>query len=181
MSRVGKQPITVPNGVEVKISGGLVSIKGKNGTLEREVRPEVEVKLDEGKLWVTRKGEETQSRAFHGLERSLLNNMVLGVSQGFEKILDVIGVGYRVDVKGSTVELGLGYSHPINFALPENVKASLLKEGRDVALKLESPDKQLLGQTAARIRSLRPPEPYKGKGVKYRDEVIKRKAGKAGK
>lgn len=185
MSRIGKAPVTLPKGVKAKIESGVVLVEGPKGKLERTVRPEVEVALEEtdgvSALVVKRKDDEKQSRAFHGMERALLANMVHGVAEGFEKILEVNGVGYRAEVKGKDLNLGLGYSHDILFKVPEGVKASVLKEGRDIAVKLEGVDKQLVGQTAAQIRALRPPEPYKGKGVKYRGEHIRRKAGKAGK
>ncbi len=181
MSRIGKLPIELPDGVKAEIAGHLVKVQGPKGSLERTVREEVTVVLEDGKLVLTRKDDTKESRAFHGMERALVNNMVTGVSQGFEKILELIGVGYRADVKGNVINLGLGYSHDIDFPVPEGVTASLLKEGRDVALKLESIDRQLLGQVAAKIRGLRKPEPYKGKGVRYRGEQIRRKAGKAGK
>ena len=181
MSRIGKQPIPLPSGVKAHIAGQLLKVEGPKGKLDRTVRPEVTMEVVDGALVFTRKDDSKASRAFHGLERSLASNMVQGVSEGFSKELAFVGVGYKADVKGNTVELNLGFSHPINFPLPQGVKATLEKEGRDSWLKLESIDKQLLGQVAAQIRSLRPPEPYKGKGVRYRDEQVRRKAGKAGK
>ncbi len=185
MSRIGNQPIVMPQGVKVTIKAvgeaQHLVVEGPKGKLERGMRPEVSVAQEENQLVLTRKDDSKPARAFHGLERALINNMVVGVSEGYEKQLAFIGVGYRADVKGNTLNLGLGYSHPIDFELPEGVKGSLLKEGREIFVKLESIDKQLLGQVAAQIRSLRPPEPYKGKGVRYRGEVVKTKAGKAGK
>ena len=181
MSRIGKQPIPIPQGVKAVIAGQVIKVEGPKGKLEREVRPEVSVKEEEGQLLVERKDDSKSARAFHGMERSLLNNMIVGVSEGYSKELELVGVGYRAEVKGNVLNLSLGYSHPIDFDLPESVKASLIKEGRDTFVKLESIDKQMLGQTAAEIRSLRPPEPYKGKGVRYRGEQIRTKAGKAGK
>lgn len=181
MSRIGKQPIVVPKGVKAIIAGQLLKVEGPKGKLEREIRPEISLKLDGEKIVLERANEEKSVRAFHGMERALVNNMVHGVMHGFEKELQLIGVGYRADSKGNTLNLALGYSHPIDFELPQGVKGTVIKEGRDVSIKLESVDKQLLGQTAARIRSLRKPEPYKGKGVRYKDEVIKMKAGKSGK
>jgi large subunit ribosomal protein L6 len=148
--------------------------------LSREIRPEIAVEV--GSDFITcNPRAEGEHKAFHGMERALINNMVVGVSEGYEKILEINGVGYRADVRGNIVDLNLGFSHPCEFALPEGVQASLLKEGRSVAVKLEAADKQLLGETAARIRSLRPPEPYKGKGIRYRGEEVRRKAGKTGK
>jgi large subunit ribosomal protein L6 len=181
MSRIGKQPISLPSGVKASIAGQLLKLEGPKGKLERELRPEVKVTEEDGSLVFERIDDSKQSRAYHGLERSLAQNMVQGVSEGFVKELALVGVGYRAEVKGKSVELHLGYSHPIDFALPEGIKAELLKEGRESFLKLEGIDKQRLGQVAAEIRALRPPEPYKGKGVRYRDEQVRRKAGKAGK
>ena len=181
MSRIGKQPIAIPDGVKVDISGQDVKVEGPKGKLARSVRPEISIELKDKKLLVTRTEETQEANAFHGLERSLLNNMVSGVTEGFEKILEVNGVGYRAKVKGDILELGLGFSHSIDFKVPEGIKASLLKEGKGIAVKIEGPDKQLVGQVAAQIRSLRPPEPYKGKGVRYRGEYVRIKAGKSGK
>ena len=181
MSRIGKQPIAIPKGVKAVIAGQLLKVEGPKGKLQRELRPEVVVAQDGEELVLTRKDDTKQSRAFHGMERALVFNMVQGVSAGFERELALIGVGYRAEMKGSVVNLALGYSHPIDFPLPEGVKATVVKDGRDLFLKLESIDKQLLGLTAAKIRALRKPEPYKGKGVRYRNEVVKMKAGKTGK
>lgn len=181
MSRIGKQPIELPQGVKATIAGQALKIQGPKGTLEREVRPEVKVEMADGKLVFTRMRDDRFSRAFHGMERALANNMVIGVSTGFEKQLELVGVGYRVEQKGDTLVFSLGYSNPIEFKVPQGVKGCLVKEGRDFFVKLESIDKQLLGEVAAEIKSLRPPEPYKGKGVRYRGELIRTKAGKAGK
>lgn len=181
MSRIGKQPVALPSGVKANIAGQLLKLEGPKGKLERELRPEVKITEEDGSLVFTRADDSKPSRAFHGLERSLVQNMVTGVSEGFSKELALVGVGYKADVKGKIIELHLGFSHPINFPLPDGVTAELLKEGRDSFIKLSSIDKQKLGQVAAEIRSLRPPEPYKGKGVRYRNEEVRRKAGKAGK
>lgn len=181
MSRIGKQPIEVPDGVKVAVAEGILKVEGPKGKMEREFRPEVSMAVEDGKLVVARSSDDKEVRAFHGLERALASNMVQGVSTGFEKILNVKGVGYRAEVKGKILNLGLGYSHEIDFPIPEGIKASVLKEGREIAVKIEGVDKQLVGQVSAQIRSLRPPEPYKGKGVAYRGEQIRRKAGKAGK
>lgn len=181
MSRIGKQPIELPKGVTAEIAGQLVRVKGPKGTLERTVRPEITVKLVDGVLQCERKEDTQKSRAFHGLERALIRNMVQGVFEGYVKELDLIGVGYRADMKGNAINLALGYSHTIDFPLPAGVKGSVLKENRDLTVRLEGVDKQLLGQVAAKIRSLRPPEPYKGKGVRYKGEEVRRKAGKSGK
>jgi large subunit ribosomal protein L6 len=181
MSRIGKQPVVLPKGVKAVIAGQLLKVEGPKGKAERNIRPEISVKQEGETLLLTRQSDEKKVRAYHGLERALVHNMVQGVSQGFEKELQLIGVGYRADSKGSTLNLALGHSHPIDFVLPAGVKGTVVKEGRDISIKLESVDKQLLGQTAAQIRGLRKPEPYKGKGVRYKGEVIKMKAGKSGK
>ena len=181
MSRIGNHPIAIPKGVKVELAGQRVKVEGPKGKTERVMRPEISCKLEGETLVFTRKDDSKVCRAYHGLERALVNNMVQGVSAGYEKILDIIGVGYRVDVKGDVVDLALGFSHPVEFKLPQGIKANLIKEGREVALRLEGIDKQLVNETAARIRRIRPPEPYKGKGVRYRGEVIKLKAGKTGK
>ena len=183
MSRVGNQPIALPKGVKVSVHGQQVVVEGPKGKLERSVQPCILVSFNDEskKILLTRNNEEKVTRAFHGMERALINNMVKGVSEGFEKILEARGVGYKMDVQGSVVELNVGYSHPVKFELPQGIQASLLKEGREFAVKLEGIEKQLVGQVAARIRAVRPPEPYKGKGIRYRGEEIKLKAGKTGK
>lgn len=181
MSRVGKQPIALPKGVSAIVAGQLLAVEGPKGKLERQVRPEIQVEIVDGKIIFTRRDEAKQTRAFHGLERAIANNMVHGVSEGFEKQLELVGVGYRVEMKGDNFNFALGYSHDIEFPMPKGVKGSVVKEGRETYVKLEGIDRQVIGQTAARIRALRPPEVYKGKGVRYRGEVIKTKAGKAGK
>lgn len=185
MSRVGKHPITVPKGVKVAIEGAAgaqtIKVEGPKGKIERKMTSPIKAEMSGDTIVLTRANEETPTKALHGLERALLANMVKGVSDGFIKELDLIGVGYRADMKGNTVNLALGYSHPIDFPLPAGVKGSVVKEGRDITVRLEGVDKQLVGQVAAQLRSLRPPEPYKGKGVRYKGEVVKQKAGKAGK
>lgn len=181
MSRVGRAPISIPKGVKVNLQGQMIMVEGPKGKLSREVRPEILVEVNSDSITCSQRNEGNRHSAFHGMERALINNMVVGVTEGYEKILEINGVGYRADVKGNVVDLNLGFSHPVEFALPEGINASLLKEGRAIAVKLEGVDKQLLGQTAAQIRSLRPPEPYKGKGVRYRGEEVRRKAGKTGK
>lgn len=181
MSRIGKNPVEIPKGVKAEVIGKLLKIEGPKGKLERTVRREIDVKLEDGRVVFTRSNDAKESRAYHGLERSLAANMVKGVTEGFVKELQLIGVGYRADTKGNTLSLGLGYSHPIDFELPKGVSGKVLKEGRDIFVQLEGIDKQLVGQVAAEIKSLRPPEPYKGKGVRYRGEFVKIKAGKAGK
>ncbi len=185
MSRIGKVPVGIPKGVKAIIAGQLLKVEGPKGKLERSLRPEISAKVEGETIVFTRKEETQQARAFHGLERSLAQNMVKGVATGFEKTLQLIGVGYRADAVGKTLTLALGYSHTIDFVLPEGIVGTVIKEGRDTAIKLESANKELLGQVASKIRMLRPPEPYKGKGILYvvdgQLEKIKRKAGKSGK
>ncbi len=178
MSRIGKLPIEVPSGVNVTIQGATISVKGPKGTLSREIHPLATVKQEGNTLIVTRKDDTKASKAIHGLTRALVNNMVVGVSEGFRKELLVIGVGYKVEEKGGKLILHLGYSHPIDFPLPKGITAKVERQ-KEIKITLEGYDKELLGLTAARIRALRPPEPYKGKGVLYGGEVIQRKAGKA--
>lgn len=177
MSRIGKQPVPVPDGVEVRINGRDVSVKGPKGQLQRTFRG-VTFTLDDGAVTVTPDSQSTQDRAFWGLGRSLLDNMVVGVTQGFSRELEINGVGYRAAVKGNAVEFNLGYSHPINFPMPDGVKIEVDKQ---TLVKVSGISKEAVGQTAAQIRALRPPEPYKGKGVKYVGEHIRRKVGKAAK
>jgi large subunit ribosomal protein L6 len=182
MSRIGRLPVTLPKGVKAEIAGQLLKVEGPKGKVERRIRPEVKVELANSELQFSRANDERASRAFHGMERALVNNMVLGVAEGFNKELELIGVGYRADMTGSNMlNLALGYSHQIDFPLPQGIKGSVIKDGRQTFIRLEGIDKQLVGQVAAQIRSLRKPEPYQGKGVRYKGEVIKLKAGKAGK
>ena len=178
MSRIGKNPITIPDKVEVTINGQTVTVKGPLGTLSRTFRPEVTITQEGNVLVVTRKGEDRLSRALHGLSRTLLNNMVQGVSTGFTKNLEIVGVGYRAQVQGKTLVLSLGYSHPVEIDAPEGIE---FKVEANTKLAVSGPDKETVGQIAALIRSKRPPEPYKGKGVRYAGEKIRRKAGKSGK
>ena len=179
MSRIGKLPVEVPSGVEVTVDGDTVTVTGPKGTLSHTLVGGITVsKGDDGSLSVTRPNDEREAKALHGLSRTLVANMVQGVTQGFERKLEIVGVGYRVQAKGSTLEFALGYSHPIVVEAPDGI-----------AFAVESPtkftvsgiDKQQVGQTAANIRKLRKPEPYKGKGIRYADERVRRKAGKAGK
>lgn len=181
MSRVGKAPIQVPANVQVNVSkGNLVTVKGPKGELMQQIDTDLSIEMEDGVLSVKRPTEQKRHRALHGLYRSLLNNMVQGVSEGFVRELELVGVGYRANATGQLLELTLGYSHPIFFYLPDEVKVATSQEkGKNPIVRLESSDKQLLGQVAAKIRSLRKPEPYKGKGVKYTDEVLRRKAGKS--
>jgi large subunit ribosomal protein L6 len=176
MSRIGKKPIKVPKAVDVNVEGDVLSVKGPKGTLKQKLQPNVEIKVDKGEICFLIADQTAESRSLHGLYRSLCANMVHGVDQGFEKALDIVGVGYRAELKGKVAVFSLGYSHPIEFPLPEGIDARIDK----TRIILSGADKQLVGLTAAKIRSLRKPEPYKGKGIKYVDEVIRRKAGKSG-
>jgi large subunit ribosomal protein L6 len=176
VSRIGKLPVTIPSGVKVAVDSSGVRLEGPKGKLQTTLPPGVEVKVDGNVVRVERRNDERKSRAIHGLTRKLIANMAQGVSQGFSRVLDINGVGYRAEVKGQEIHMTLGYSHPVVFPLPAGISASV---ERQIIITLTSADRQLLGETAAKIRSLRPPEPYKGKGIKYREELIKRKAGKA--
>jgi large subunit ribosomal protein L6 len=180
MSRIGKAPIEIPAGVEISVSkGNVVTVKGKKGTLTQQIDADLTVEMEDGVLTVKRPTEQQRHRAMHGLYRSLINNMVEGVSNGYTKDLEVIGVGYRAANTGQLLELTLGYSHPVMFYVPEEVKVeAVMEKGKNPIVKLESHDKQLLGQVAARIRAFRKPEPYKGKGIRFVGEEIRRKAGK---
>ncbi len=178
MSRIGKQPIAVPDGVDITITDGNVKVKGTKGELEYAFLPLVEVTLEEGNILVNRKKDDKESRAVHGLTRALINNMVIGVSKGFEKRLQIIGVGYRAQASGSKITLHLGYSHPIEYTAPEGVNIEMDKKEKNVVI-VSGINKQAVGEAAANIRKFRPPEPYKGKGIRYSDEYVHRKAGKA--
>ncbi len=175
MSRIGNKPIPVPSGVKVNIKGSHVKVTGPQGTLERDIRPEVGLTQKDDNLFVKVKDNSKRTVAFSGLTRSLVNNMVVGVHEGFKKALIVEGVGYKVDVSKDVLTLNVGYSNPVKFSLPQGVRASVDKTN----IVLESINKELLGLTAARIRAIRKPEPYKGKGIRYADEHIVRKVGKA--
>jgi large subunit ribosomal protein L6 len=178
MSRIGKQPIDIPQGVKVDLSDKAIKVKGPKGELECVLKDEVTVEVDGSVIRVSRRDDSRQATSLHGLTRSLISNMVKGVSEGFEKRLEIVGVGYKAEAKGSSLNLILGYSHPINYELPKGITASVEKL---TSIILKGTDKQLVGQVASEIRDFRPPEPYKGKGIKYADEVIRRKAGKAAK
>ena len=180
MSRIGNAPVTITEGVEITQSGGVVTIKGKKGELTLEMDSCVEMKIEVNTVTINRKTNAPEHRAKHGLYRSLVQNMVVGVSEGFKKELEVIGVGYRAVAKGQLLEMALGYSHAVVLEIPSEIKVTALSEkGKAPIVTLESHDKQLLGQVASKIRSLRKPEPYKGKGIRYVGENIRRKAGKA--
>ncbi|MFA6521953.1 MAG: 50S ribosomal protein L6 [Candidatus Gracilibacteria bacterium] len=178
MSRIGKNPIPVPSDVEVKISNGEISVKGPKGTLKFTPHSRMKVEMGDKEILVKRDSDEILDRSLHGLTRTLIANMVEGVTKGFLKKLELQGVGYRAAVQGSKLQLALGYSHPIEFPAPEGIKFEIDKEKKNIVIILGI-DKTLVGQVAANIRSLRAPEPYKGKGIRYVGEVIHRKAGKA--
>ncbi|MEW5914281.1 MAG: 50S ribosomal protein L6 [Thermodesulfobacteriota bacterium] len=177
MSRVGKLPVKLPSGVEVKIDGQQLRIKGPKGSLQRDINPLVSVTLENGQIVVKPLDDSLKARGMWGLYRTLLRNMVTGVSQGFKRVLEINGVGYRAEATGKALKLTLGFSHPVEFPLPEGVSAAVEK---NTVITLTGIDNELLGQTAATIRAFRPPEPYKGKGIKYAEETIRRKVGKAG-
>lgn len=180
MSRIGKSPVTIPSGVEVKVDGNVVSVKGPKGELTQEFDSCVSMSVEDGTVTFTRESDAPDHRAKHGLYRALVNNMCVGVSEGFKKELEVVGVGFRANASGQSLELALGFSHPIVFEIPSEIKVSTVSEkGKAPIVTLESHDKQLVGQVAAKIRSFRKPEPYKGKGVKYVGEELRRKAGKS--
>jgi large subunit ribosomal protein L6 len=180
MSRIGKAPVTIPKGVEVKIADGVVTVKGPKGELHQEVDPRIAINIQEGELTLSRGSENPADRSLHGLYRSLINNMVTGVSTGFKVVQELHGVGYRANSNGQRLELTLGYSHPIVFELPNDIKVTTAQEkGQPPVITMESHDKQLLGMVAAKIRSFRKPEPYKGKGIRFQGEAVRRKAGKS--
>jgi len=180
MSRIGKEPISVPAGVEFSINKtNLVTVKGPKGELTQQVDPDLIVELEDGQIVVNRPTDQKRHRAVHGLYRSLISNMVTGVSEGYVKELELVGVGYRASNTGQLLELTVGYSHPIMFYIPDEVKLeAVMDKGKNPIIRLESHDKQLIGQIAAKIRAFRKPEPYKGKGIKYVGEELRRKAGK---
>lgn len=177
MSRIGKKPIAIPSGVEVKQNGSVLVFKKGNVTKELDTKNNVNISIEDGKIVFSPKGDDRQSRAFWGTYRALANNVVVGITDGFTRVLEINGVGYKAAVKGKVVELNLGFSHVVNYQLPDVVEASVDKN----QIILKSSDKQAIGQVAAQIRAYRPPEPYKGKGVKYAEEHIVRKAGKTSK
>ena len=178
MSRIGKAPIAVPNGVEVTINGRNVTVKGPKGTLSRDIPGEIIVRKEDASILVERPNDERQNRALHGLSRTLVNNMVVGVTDGFSKELEIVGVGYRAEAQGQNLRLALGFSHPVIVPAPEGIAFEIPAQTRVI---VKGIDKELVGQVAADIRSIRKPEPYKGKGVRYLGERVMRKAGKTGK
>ena len=178
MSRIGKQPITIPSGVDVVVEAPRVRVSGPRGALERSFHPDMRILLDDGTLRVERPSDERDHRALHGLTRTLISNMVEGVTKGFEKRLEIVGVGYRAALRGSDLELALGFSHPVHLRAPEGIEFEVPAPTRIV---VRGVDKQQVGEVAANIRKIRKPEPYKGKGVRYEGEVVRKKAGKAAK
>jgi len=179
VSRIGRMPVSIPDGVSVDLEGNHIRVKGPKGELEQSFRPEMVISIDEGEVNVDRPSDEPQMRALHGLTRALINNMVVGVSEGFEKILQVEGVGYRPEMSGKDLVLQVGYSHPVQVPPPEGIEFEVEERAR--LIHVRGVDKQVVGQVAADIRKIRPPEPYKGKGIRYQGEYVRRKAGKAGK
>jgi large subunit ribosomal protein L6 len=175
MSRIGKQPIPIPQGVKIQIEGLTVRAEGPKGKLTQPVPTGLTPRVADGTIVIERAGEDRRVRALHGLARALVANMVTGVKDGFERRLDIVGIGYRAQMQGKNIQLALGYSHPIIFPLPDGVTAEIDKQ---IAITLRGADKAVLGQTAAKLRALRKPDPYKGKGIKYANEVIRRKVGK---
>ncbi|MFC1815324.1 50S ribosomal protein L6 [Thermodesulfobacteriota bacterium] len=177
MSRIGKKPIPIPDKTDISYKDRLLTVKGGKGTLTRSIHPSVDLKVEDRVISVALVKDDRIARSFQGLTRSLVANMISGVNQEFERVLEINGIGYRAELKGNSIGFNIGYSHPINFDLPEGISASI---ERNNVIKLSGIDKELLGRTAAAIRQLRPPEPYKGKGIKYVEEHIRKKAGKTG-
>src|SRR5712692_5528000 len=175
MSRIGRQPVNIPQGVKVQIDGAAVRAEGPKGKLMQSVPAGLSAKLENNQLVISRSGDDRKIRALHGLARALVANMVAGVKEGFERKLEIVGIGYRAQLQGKSLQLALGYSHPVIFPLPDGIQAEVEKQ---VSITLRSADKALLGQTAAKLRGLRSPDPYKGKGIRYADEYVRRKVGK---
>lgn len=178
MSRIGKLPIEIPSGVTVDIKDGVVTVKGPKGELSENIHPNIKVEIKDNEIICIREGEDKLSRSLHGLSRNLINNMIIGVTKGFEKKLEIIGVGYRAQPSGNKVSLSLGFSHPIEYKAPEGIKFELDPEKKNILI-VSGINKQIVGEVAAKVRSYRKPEPYKGKGIRYIDEYVARKAGKA--
>jgi large subunit ribosomal protein L6 len=176
VSRIGRKPVIIPKGVTIAIKDGTVTVKGPKGELMEKIHPDIQAEIKDGQVLLSRQSDETKYRALHGLWRALIQNMILGVTDGFKKKLEIVGVGYRAEMKGTRLNLLLGYSHPILFAAPDGIK---IEAPTQTSIIVSGAHKQLVGLVAAKIRSLRPPEPYKGKGIKYEGEYIRRKAGKA--
>ncbi len=180
-SRVGKRPVDVPKGVTVTVNARSVQIKGPKGELVRTLTPSTDIKIDAGKIHVSSNAPGRDASRLQGLMRALLASMVKGVADGYERVLELKGTGYRVELKGTTLNFALGFSHPINYPLPKGISATIPADSKGTVLVLNGADKEMIGQTAAKIRGFRPPEPYGGKGVRYRGERVREKAGKAGK
>ena len=181
MSRIGKKPIALPSGVTAKVDGNVITVKGPKGELKQEINEALTAKVEDGQLVIERPSDAKEHRAMHGLYRTLCNNMVVGVSEGYKKELELVGVGYKAETKGQLLELNLGYSHLIAIVIPDELKVEAeTQRGKPPKVTLEGIDKHLIGHIASKIRSLRPPEPYKGKGVRFVGEEIRRKAGKTG-
>lgn len=181
MSRIGKMPITIPAGVEVKFNNGQLTVKGKKGELVQTIDRDINIKIEGSEINVERPTEQKRHKAMHGLYRSLIHNMVIGVSEGYTKKMEMIGVGYRCTNQGQLLELAVGFSHPVVFLIPSEIKVTTaMEKGTPPTITLESHDLQLLGQVAARIQKIRKPEPYKGKGIKFQGQELRKKAGKAG-
>jgi len=178
MSRIGRLPIDIPTGVDVKIDGTAVTVKGPKGELSLNVASPIEVKIEDNQVLVTRPDDERESRSLHGLTRTLINNNIVGVTQGYSKSLEIVGTGYRVAQKGGSIEFALGFSHPVTVEAPSGITFAVEGNNRVTVTGI---DKQLVGETAAKVRKIKKPEPYKGKGIRYAGEVVRRKAGKAGK
>ena len=178
MSRIGKQPIPVPKGVEISVAEQVIRVKGPKGTLQVDLVPGISAAVEDGVLNINRADEEQQTRAYHGLVRALAANAATGVSEGWSKELEIVGIGYRAESKGKSVVFNLGYSHPINFAVPDGIEIDV--DAKTSKVTVRGIDRQQVGQIAAEIRALRPPEPYKGKGIRYADERVRTKAGKQG-
>jgi large subunit ribosomal protein L6 len=177
MSRIGRKPVTVPKGVTLQLEGNSVAVKGPRGELRRSLHPDMQIALDKDQFTVARPSEEKRHKALHGLTRTLVQNMVEGVSKGFSKTLEIQGVGYKAEARPYGVNLIVGYSHPVKYEAPKGIKISV---DNNTVVKIEGADKELVGQVAAELRSVRPPEPYKGKGIRYQGEHVRRKAGKTG-
>lgn len=178
MSRIGRKPIPIPSGTKVELRDGLIVVSGPKGTLSRQILPGIEVSVEKNEILVKRLDDERRTKAYHGLMRTLINNMVEGVVRGYEKKLEIVGMGYRAEMKGKDLVLHLGYSHPIHFKIPEGIQAEVEKQN---LITIKGIDKELVGIVAAKIRALRKPDVYKNKGVKYVNEILRKKAGKGGK
>ena len=180
MARIGKAPIEVPAGESIQVKDNTVTVKGPKGELSQTINPDIKVEVEDGRILVSRPSDNREHRALHGLYRALIHNMVVGVSEGYKKEMELVGVGYRATATGQVLELSLGFSHAIYIKMPKEIKIEAKSErNKNPLIILESPDKQLLGQVCAKIRSLRKPEPYKGKGIKFVGEIIRRKSGKS--